>query len=116
MGKAIEDAKAAELSRIIKDAQDFVQSVFDAEEAVRAAKLAKIEAKQQAILEARRQPKSEAEEKAIADRYAAMESWEERAFNILLDVGMIEQTPDPDDPEYDAEYDNELFEDQRYIN
>jgi len=25
----------------------------------------------------------------------------ERAFNILLDLGLIEVTPDPDDPEYD---------------
>lgn len=75
-----------------------------------AARVAKAEARQQAILEARRQPKSEAEEKVVADRYAAMDSWEERAFNILLDIGMVEKTPDPDDPDYDAEYDDDICE------
>ena len=47
------------------------------------------------IAEARRQPKSEEEEKALAERYGAMRD-EERAYNILLDLGMIELTPDPE--------------------
>jgi hypothetical protein len=33
---------------------------------------------------------------------------EERAFNILLDLGIIESSPDPDSPEYDHSNDDEL--------
>jgi trigger factor len=52
------------------------------------------------------QPKSEAEKKALSERYASMDL-EERAFNILLDLGMIELTPDPDSPDYDHSNDHE---------
>lgn len=59
------------------------------------------------IAEARRQPKSEEEEKALAERYGVMGD-EERAFNILVDLGMIELTPDPESPDYDHSTDDEL--------
>merc|ERR1712071_242695 len=44
----------------------------------------------------------------LAERYGSM-PLEERAFNILLDLGMVELTPDPDDPSYDdtLDIDNE---------
>jgi len=32
----------------------------------------------------------------------------DRAFTILDDLGMVEITPDPKDPDYDNEFDNEL--------
>ena len=32
----------------------------------------------------------------------------EMAFNILVSLGMVEQTPDPDDAEYDSSKDDEL--------
>ena len=32
----------------------------------------------------------------------------EKAFNILVSLGMVEQTPDPDDAEYDNSKDDEL--------
>ena len=32
----------------------------------------------------------------------------ERAFNILVSLGMVDQTPDPDDAEYDSSKDDEL--------
>mmetsp|Transcript_14761 Transcript_14761/g.27763 ORF Transcript_14761/g.27763 Transcript_14761/m.27763 type:complete len:695 (+) Transcript_14761:152-2236(+) len=59
------------------------------------------------IAEARRQPKSPEEDKVIAERYAAMDI-DERAFQILLDLGMIELTPDPDSPDYDPSEDENL--------
>uniref|UniRef100_A0A7S2W9J9 peptidylprolyl isomerase n=1 Tax=Eucampia antarctica TaxID=49252 RepID=A0A7S2W9J9_9STRA len=33
---------------------------------------------------------------------------EERAFNILVDLGMVENTPDPDSPDYDSSKDEEM--------
>jgi hypothetical protein len=33
---------------------------------------------------------------------------DERAFQILLDLGMIELTPDPDSPDYDPSEDDDL--------
>jgi hypothetical protein len=41
---------------------------------------------------ARRQPKSAAEEAALAAKYAAIEALMDRAYQILLDLGMIEET------------------------
>merc|ERR1712129_150703 len=59
------------------------------------------------IKKAREQPKSVEEEKELATRYSRMDL-EERAFNILLDLGMIEINPDPDDPDYDDTDDDKL--------
>ena len=58
------------------------------------------------ITQARRQPKSQEEEKLLADRYGAMDP-EERAFNILVDLGMVDLSPDPDSPDYDNSADDE---------
>jgi len=59
------------------------------------------------IINARKQPKSEEEEKALAEYYGSMEI-RERAFAILYDLGMIEISPDPDSPDYDHTLDNEF--------
>jgi hypothetical protein len=59
--------------------------------------------REEQIAWARQQPKSTEEEAELASRYAAMSSLEERAYTILLDLGMIEVTCDPDDPDYDKE-------------
>jgi hypothetical protein len=45
------------------------------------------------FVEARRQPKSPKEEAALAARYGAIEDVGERAYRILLDLGMIEAHP-----------------------
>ncbi len=43
---------------------------------------------------ARKQPKSPQEEQELKEKYGSMEI-EERAFNILVDLGMVELNPDP---------------------
>ena len=45
----------------------------------------------QRFVDARAQPKSPDVEAALASKYAAIQSLEERAFQILLDLGMIER-------------------------
>lgn len=52
------------------------------------------------------------DEEVIASRYAAMNP-EQRAYSILLDLGMIEENQDPDDPLYDATFDDEFYIDTR---
>ena len=49
------------------------------------------------IQEARQQPKSPEEERMLQEKYASL-PLQERAFSILLDLGMVSPTPDPDDP------------------
>lgn len=45
---------------------------------------------------------------AAADKdYSSMDE-EERAFNVLVDLGMVDLTPDPDSPEYDSSKDDEI--------
>jgi hypothetical protein len=46
----------------------------------------------EAFVEARCQPKSSDEEAKLIDRYHSIESTEERAFQILLDLGMIQES------------------------
>jgi len=58
------------------------------------------------IQEARKQPKSEQEEAMLQAKYGSMEPGE-RAFAILLNLGMIEEHPDPDSPSYDSTFDND---------
>ena len=64
-----------------------------------------IEAVKRAVEEARKQPKSEEEETQLADRYGAMELGE-KAFAILVDLGMVEVSPDPSSPDYDSSRDD----------
>ena len=59
------------------------------------------------IQQARKQPKSEEEEAMLQAKYSSMEPGE-RAFAILLDLGMIEEHLDPDSPSYDSAFDNDL--------
>jgi len=33
---------------------------------------------------------------------------EDKAFNILVDLGMVDKTPDPDSPDYDHSTDDEI--------
>lgn len=73
-------------------------------------KQAKIEAAKLAIQEARKQPKSEAEEKELSVRYAALEDIEERAFAILVDLGMVFVHPDPKAADYDSSMDDDLVD------
>mmetsp|Transcript_951 Transcript_951/g.1436 ORF Transcript_951/g.1436 Transcript_951/m.1436 type:complete len:667 (+) Transcript_951:32-2032(+) len=41
------------------------------------------------------------------EKYKDMDP-EEKAFNILLDLGMVDSTPDPSSPDYDNSHDNEI--------
>ena len=50
----------------------------------------------------------EEKEKILTEKYASM-SLEERAFAILVDLGMVDLTPDPDDPSYDNTLDDEYW-------
>ena len=52
-------------------------------------------------------PRNQKEEQRLSDKYASMDL-EERAFNILLDLGMISQSPDPTDPNYDSSSDDDF--------
>lgn len=60
-----------------------------------------------AIMLARQQPKSKREEKALQKKYGRLEP-NERAFQILLNLGMIIEHPDPDLPNYDHTFDDEF--------
>jgi hypothetical protein len=42
------------------------------------------------VARARQQPKSTEEERKLQEKYASIEDLEERAFNILVDLGMVE--------------------------
>jgi hypothetical protein len=61
------------------------------------------------ILKARKQPKSPEEEAKLAAKYGSM-SIEDRAFAILADLGMVEMSPNPNDPNYDHSQDDEYCE------
>lgn len=61
-----------------------------------------------------RQPKSKDEESKLAEKYAKMDSLEDRAYAVLCDLGMIEEHKDPRDPSYDHSKDDELCE-QRFL-
>jgi len=58
------------------------------------------------IAKARRQPKSQWTESRLAAKYGAMTP-EDRAFAILVDLGMVDISPDPEDPNYDSSLDDE---------
>ena len=61
------------------------------------------------ILQARKQPKSLQEEAMLQAKYSSMEPGE-RAFAILLDLGMIIAHPDPVSPGYDSTFDNDFVQ------
>jgi len=44
---------------------------------------------------------------AVEKDYSSMDEGE-RAFNILVDLGMVDLTPDPDSPDYDSSKDDEI--------
>jgi len=83
----------------------------EAEATAKAKATAEAEAKAAAEAEAKAKATAEAEAKALKQKkekdYAAMDP-EERAYNILLDLGMIESNSDPDSPDYDHSNDDEL--------
>lgn len=49
------------------------------------------------FIEARRQPKPRAEKERLAMKYASIEDVSDRAFQVLLDLGMIEASSKPVD-------------------
>lgn len=73
----------------------------------RATKVTKTRYSDTSTAMARKQPKSPEEEKKLAERYGGM-NLEERAYNILIDLGMIIPSEDPDSAYYDKTADSEL--------
>lgn len=74
------------------------------------AKLAEMEELQKK----RQQPTLPAEQEALSKRYGEMNS-EERAYNILLDLGLIELHPDPESDDYDHSNDDEFAENDMFL-
>lgn len=93
-----EEAKAAEEARLAKEAEQ-----------AQDAKARELGYPSAAVMKARSQPKSPEDEAALAARYGAMDL-EERAFSILVDLGMIELHLDPNDPNRDTSRDDDDME------
>jgi Caldesmon. len=79
-----------------------------------AARLKREEEERLAVEEAARLKREEEERLAVEeaahnpeDKYLAIEDPSERAYQILIDLGMVQVTPDPDDPSYDSSKDDE---------
>ena len=58
------------------------------------------------IAQARQQPKSMEEERRLQEKYGKIEDLEERAFNILVDLGMVNLHSDPADSTLESEEDD----------
>lgn len=71
-------------------------------------------AEMQELQKKRQQPTDPKEKEALSQRYAEMNS-EERAYNILLDLGLIELHPDPESDSYDSSNDNDFAESDKYL-
>jgi hypothetical protein len=87
--------------------RSLLQTRLQMEQKIRAQKAQESNKAHDRIAMARKQPKSPEEESLLAERYASMDM-KDRAFNILLDLGMITPSNDPDDPDYDKSADFEL--------
>lgn len=70
---------------------------------------AQIEDADKAAEEAPKQSKPEEQEKQLSAKYGPMDI-EERAFAILVDLGMVATSPDPDAANYDSSRDDEFVE------
>ena len=55
---------------------------------------------------ARQQPKSTEEERRLMEKYGNIEDLEERAFNILVDLGMVDLHSDPSSLMLESEEDD----------
>ncbi len=75
--------------------------------------ISELERRVETIL-ALRQPKSTDQESRLAEKYSQMENLEDRAYTLLVDLGMIQEHQDPRDPSYDHSNDDDLC-DQRYF-
>jgi len=107
--KAARIAAEKEKQRIYAGEMELKQrGLLQAKVAHNAAEAAKRKAEQEAFAArlAEMEAKREAE-KARIESYGAM-SADERAFNILLDLGLIQASPDPDSEDYDHSNDDEL--------
>lgn len=60
------------------------------------------------------QPLSIEDDKMLSEKYAKL-PLNERAFQIILDLGMISVTPDPEDPNYDSTLDHELAPENVFV-
>lgn len=60
------------------------------------------------------QPLSAVEDNRLSEKYAKL-ALEDRAFQILLDLGMVQVTPNPDDPDYDSTYDEEFAPENVFV-
>ena len=60
------------------------------------------------------QPLSIEDDKMLSEKYAKL-PLNERAFQIISDLGLISVTPDPEDPDYDATLDHELAPENVFV-
>jgi cold shock CspA family protein len=104
--KAKAEAEAAEAARLAEEKRLAEEAA--AKEAAEAA-ARELGYPSVAVMIARQQPKSAEEEAALASKYGAMDL-EERAFAILVDLGMIDLNPDPADPNRDTSKDDDDME------
>ena len=107
IAEATERAKKAE-----EKAKEEAGAKVKQEVEIKARQVAEAKAKQEAEAKAKEEAevkaKEEAEVKARQEAEAKAMSLEESAFYMLLDLGMIEISPDPDCPTYDNSFDNEF--------
>ncbi|CAB9519483.1 expressed unknown protein [Seminavis robusta] len=92
---------------------------LDREERVREerrAKEAEIAERKGSIADALNQPKPQDVEEKLQDMYASISDIGERAFAILTNLGLVEESPDPESPDYDSTFDDELVYDVVYAN
>lgn len=52
-------------------------------------------------------PTTEEDKSQLQERYGAMEPGE-KAYNILVDLGLVKVNPDPSSPDYDHSSDDEF--------
>lgn len=61
------------------------------------------------------QPSPKELEPPLAEKYNSIEDLEEKAFAILVDLKMVCETPDPEDPNYDHSVDNDLAVENKFL-
>ena len=103
----VEEEKGEDQSQVEAKAAAEAEAKAAEEAKAKTAAEAKAKAKAKATEEAKVKAASETDPDAVAAKYAEM-PLEERAYNILLDLGMIELTPDPDSPDYDSTNEDEF--------
>lgn len=109
--KADEEAKLAAIAKVEAAMAEDARLAAEAAEAAENAKVEAAMAQEAQIKAAKLEIEEErmvrAELSNPSEKYAAIVDPSERAYQILVDLGLVEISPDPDDPAYDNSKDNE---------